>query len=90
MGHWDSAEELACVERRREAGKENNIRWTPRMFNTGVLLVWRILHWSPLIDSPQLCEGDFIIPISCRKKLGLRESGNLPQLTQIISSILGN
>lgn len=34
-----------------------------------------------LIESPQLCEGDFIFPMSCMKKLGLGESGNLPQFT---------
>lgn len=89
MGHSDSAEELARGERRGEARKENNICWTPRMFNTSVLLAWRVPCRPYLIESPQLCKGDFIIPISCRKKLGLRESGNLPQFTHIISSIPG-
>lgn len=89
MGHWDSAEELACGERRGEGGKENNICWTPRMLNTSVLLLWRMLCWPYLIESPQLCKGDFIILISRRKNLGLGESGNLPQFTHIISSMPG-
>lgn len=34
-----------------------------------------------LIESPQLSEGPFIFPMSYIKKLGLRESGNLPWFT---------
>ena len=89
MGHQDSARELECGERKGEAGKGGNICRTPRMFNTHVLRTCRT-HIPPyLIESPQLCEGDFTIPVSCMKKLGLRESGTLPQFTQIISSIPG-